>query len=687
MRTPLHQLSDERGRECQAEQVSQEPHGQEPTRRVLTNLQRALEGRQTRGWRRPDDTGGDVRGDGIPGDDVQYGGSWGTVSSWLLPRGLWPTPQDVRRGDDDTLRCMNQAGETPVGGAAQVQHLQESDPVCLFASGKQTCSPLRAAANLVLDDDRGNLDLTPPARQGGDGSDRRPGETELGWLQRLFPGQQWDEPPHANVRTRLPHRPPVLGLTKPNTIIAQGVRFYEPVKWYLEQLLWEPHGEKTMPTNGGTTWVELALDFYAATHVALTKPGQQQAGPVAEQAKLFAVIAKRVAYLSKGTPSPCKAMPFCGALAPYGFSWTAGFRGEAALLHRTQVHTLLARRQAAVSHKPKSGQFQWEPKWGGLLPPRKWAPHLDDEQVVDNPPANPHNIVIPIGNDPQAVVKCSKCGMETVRAGLTWLQGTACKAGLADNALPDHDLDLPPDLEAPGARAVCKVCGASALTKKRAHGGSGLDNLRGTRCRGALRGAITIREDPLGLMSKAEREEALRARRARQQREYRAQGKCLNKPEHRAQQARKAKADRQAKKSEEPVKSVKGPKKTKAAHPGQLQVHAANEHGLAPGSSSDVGLPQPSPTELHAQAGDPPSKGRKRPRRRGCNSDAEDEGEPPRPGKSDGGVAASRKRGATASSQPKSAGASLPEHKAQRGSRKPRGSEKEAPPGRSKKRK
>ena len=55
------------------------------------------------------------------------------------------------------------------------------------------------------------------------GADRQPGEIELLWLQRLYPGGQWDDPPHASFQTRLPFTPPVLGLVKPYTNIVQGI--------------------------------------------------------------------------------------------------------------------------------------------------------------------------------------------------------------------------------------------------------------------------------------------------------------------------------------------------------------------------------------------------------------------------------------------------------------------------------
>ena len=113
---------------------------------------------------------------------------------------------------------------------------------------------------------------------------------------------QWQNHPHAHTQVRFPFRPLISGLTKPITIIAQGIKFYEPVRWCLEQIKWKVYTKASLPMGGGTTWAELALDFYAATRVPIAKVGQATPGTVGDQAKLFAVIARRAASLSNGAP-------------------------------------------------------------------------------------------------------------------------------------------------------------------------------------------------------------------------------------------------------------------------------------------------------------------------------------------------------------------------------------------------
>ena len=60
------------------------------------------------------------------------------------------------------------------------------------------------------------------------------------------------------------------------------------------------------------------MDFYLATRVVLKRHNSEQDTTVAQQAKFFAPLARRVATLSQGLPTPCKPIPWCGALAPFG---------------------------------------------------------------------------------------------------------------------------------------------------------------------------------------------------------------------------------------------------------------------------------------------------------------------------------------------------------------------------------
>ena len=113
-----------------------------------------------------------------------------------------------------------------------------------------------------------------------------------------------------------------------------------------------------------------------------------------------------------------------------------------------------------------------------------------------------------------------------------------------------HVIVYPEDCSDPEVRAWCEVCGASAYIIKRDHGGSGVDWLRGTQCRGELYGKQKIKADPEGkCQTLAERAAAQRARNAQRQRERRAAGTCLNKPEHRRKQAENARAKRAAKRA------------------------------------------------------------------------------------------------------------------------------------------
>ena len=81
----------------------------------------------------------------------------------------------------------------------------------------------------------------------------------------------------AGQRSRLGHTPQLVGLSKKEarqadarcSVLKEGVRLFKPVRWYLQQLKWSTGGEDA---ERATSWVELALDFYAAARVLLMLP-------------------------------------------------------------------------------------------------------------------------------------------------------------------------------------------------------------------------------------------------------------------------------------------------------------------------------------------------------------------------------------------------------------------------------
>ena len=262
---------------------------------------------------------------------------------------------------------------------------------------------------------------------------------------------------------------------------------------------------------------------------------------------------------------------------------------------------LLARRQAGALGRSRQAHLDWTPHWTSLLPTPLWSP----PQTLTPPPVSTgtlvnHKHVVPraTGLKPGDETACTLCHEHTDVKDLKKFMATKCPgARVRDGVVHlEHDLVLPPNLEAPKARARCTRCGASALTKKRSHGSTGLDWLRGTRCKGAARGQQPAKADPSGNLSPEARAAAMRAHNAKLQRERRAKGSCLNKPAHRDQQRLHAKTKRQVLKEND--KSSNPPLSTSSLD--LLRVSQPSD--LAPSSPKLVG-------------GAPlPVRGRKRPR-------------------------------------------------------------------------
>ena len=97
-----------------------------------------------------------------------------------------------------------------------------------------------------------------------------------------------------------------------------------------------------------------------------------------QQAKFFSTLARRVATLAKGAPTPCGAMPACGFLASLGYAWLTGLRGTAHLMHRTEAITILARRQAQVAAKPRPEMSNGSPN-GRAFPLRVGYPTFQEK--------------------------------------------------------------------------------------------------------------------------------------------------------------------------------------------------------------------------------------------------------------------------------------------------------------------
>ena len=160
------------------------------------------------------------------------------------------------------------------------------------------------------------------------------------WSDRvkLFPGYQWDE---LNTLT-----PPEKG-TMPlhinrqiggvNTTWPYKLHFFEPLAWYWNSLQWS-----TIPYQG-TTWLELAIDFWLATSMLPIRDHEATTATPAQLAKQFASMSRRVRQIMKVSLAPCDTTCYTPSLLPFGLPALPGFVGRAKFRRSEHVHNVIIR--------------------------------------------------------------------------------------------------------------------------------------------------------------------------------------------------------------------------------------------------------------------------------------------------------------------------------------------------------
>ncbi len=94
-----------------------------------------------------------------------------------------------------------------------------------------------------------------------------------------------------------------------------AVHLFRPMRWYLQQLVWSPPGAG----HRGTTNIELALDFEAATGSQPTPPGVTGKRTLRQKAMQFREAVRRAAELCGSRPTPGGPMKYCHA--PAALKW------------------------------------------------------------------------------------------------------------------------------------------------------------------------------------------------------------------------------------------------------------------------------------------------------------------------------------------------------------------------------
>ena len=148
-----------------------------------------------------------------------------------------------------------------------------------------------------------------------------------------------------------------------------GVQTFEPLLWYWRQLKWPSPAD----TQESMSWLELAIDFHAATHIQLCSPDRANEPLTAESAaKFFAAASRRLSDICN-----CSLVPPAGnlsqvpVLTSLGLGRCAGINPRPRLLVPQVVHRVLF--IAARSHTAtKSGRLRAFPLDIGVVPAPIW---------------------------------------------------------------------------------------------------------------------------------------------------------------------------------------------------------------------------------------------------------------------------------------------------------------------------
>jgi hypothetical protein len=184
----------------------------------------------------------------------------------------------------------------------------------------------------------------------------------------LYPNFQSRAPTGRTFQVTLPRPPKLLGRKKQDnkvdnksTIMTVGLELFSPMRWYLTQLRWSPPG----PQHHGTSDVELALDFEAATGVGLRQAGTSGDRSLRQKAATFREAARRVSALCGGPPTPGSSVNNCHALSGMKWPEAPGWECRAHLMCPASVLSTLAawRADRLAASGMRSAAFDVHPPW------------------------------------------------------------------------------------------------------------------------------------------------------------------------------------------------------------------------------------------------------------------------------------------------------------------------------------
>jgi hypothetical protein len=199
-----------------------------------------------------------------------------------------------------------------------------------------------------------------------------------------FPGYNWRNIEGRKFAVKLGEGPKELGRRKEHnkkdkksTVMTCGVGLFDPMRWYLQELVWSPPGDD----HRGTSHIELALDFEAATGVPLKPPGVTGKRTLQQKGALFQDAARRTAELCGGKEAPGEKQKKCRALTGLKWPEMGGWECRAQLLKARAVMNTLA-----AARMPQLGAAGWgvrayevAPDWHVSPGPPIWSDRKKEE--------------------------------------------------------------------------------------------------------------------------------------------------------------------------------------------------------------------------------------------------------------------------------------------------------------------
>ncbi len=190
------------------------------------------------------------------------------------------------------------------------------------------------------------------------------------WLTRRFPGYEWDQRIGDGASKIELDRVAPTG-----KLAGLPPSFAEPLRWYWSNVRWA-RGVATRGRLRGTTWLQLALDFEAATGkeiVKKTKRGGLAAPTMAAKARAFALASWATLRegLGGGKHPKAKRVKNLANLMPIGAERAAGISPAVELMCNKETAISLIKQ---IADHPLQNKARTRWKWRVVKPKRMEGP-------------------------------------------------------------------------------------------------------------------------------------------------------------------------------------------------------------------------------------------------------------------------------------------------------------------------